>query len=125
MRGQELEDEQLTNPASQCLEISLLGPSRESVVVDFAGNASINTGPTLWALSVTWGSVVISASALRCNHDRTTFQTGLLHRNFRFRHSSHADPGSCLDWPVPAVPWLLPVRLDAAMGNDDGLRGCQ
>lgn len=36
-------------------------------MVDFADNASINTRPTLRALSVTWGSVVISVSALRCN----------------------------------------------------------
>jgi hypothetical protein len=40
----------------------------------------------------------------------------LLHRNFLFRHSSQADPGSCRGWPVVPDPWLLPVRLDAAMG---------
>ncbi len=100
----------LTDPTAQCLEIPLLWPPSQAVGVDFAEDAGLDAGPAMRALSVACAS-----DFPRQHRWLTELWLSDLHRSLRFRHSSQADPGSCLDWPDDATPWLLPVRLEAAM----------
>jgi len=42
----------------------------------------------------------------------------ILQRSLRFRHSSQADPGCCLDWPTSPSPLpILPVRRETGIGR--------
>ena len=58
----ELDSVGLTDPAAQCLEIPLLWPSSQAIVVDFAEDAGLDAGAAMWALSVACVRGIFSVS---------------------------------------------------------------